>query len=158
MTGRSPGGHHPVAEPEMASSPPGDATTAETPAANTAPPVNLDGRPTDRAQNILEQNTETSSASAASSPTAPQTDPAPSSIPKKRSHRKPVYQRSQGKRAGAVLDRIFKDRDYPTETEVIWADLWHQFCEEYKSYMKDKPPSNASMPSERTVRRRLGWE
>jgi hypothetical protein len=91
------------------------------------------------------------------SPEPESPEPAPSSALKKRSRRKTVYQSPQSKRAGTVLDRIFKGRDYPAKTEIAWVDLWTQFCEEYERYKKDNP-SELPRPSERTIRRQLGWE
>jgi hypothetical protein len=90
-------------------------------------------------------------------PPSLQVEPASPPAPKKRARKKTVYESPQGTRAGAVLGRIFKDGNYPTKTEVVWADLWDQFCKEYARYLKDKP-SKLPMPSQRTVRRKLGWE
>jgi len=80
-----------------------------------------------------------------------------SSAPKKRSRKKTVYQTPQGKRAGAVLDLIFKDGNYPAKTEIAWIDLWDRFCKAYEVYTKSNP-SKLSMPSQRVVRRKLGWD
>jgi hypothetical protein len=97
----------------------------------------------------------------------PRADPAPSFAPKKRSRRKAVYQSSQKVRAHAVLDRIFKDKNYPTQTEIPWSELSNRFREEYERYEKDNlsklyakttPTKKLSMPSARTIRRALGWE
>jgi hypothetical protein len=81
----------------------------------------------------------------------------PPPAPKKRSRRKTVYRGAQGERADAVLKRIFKDGNYPTETEVVWVDLLIQFCKQYEHYAKSNP-SKLPMPSPRTIRRALGWE
>ena len=100
-------------------------------------------------------------------PEPPQADPAPSSAPKKQSRRKAVYQSAQTVRARAVLDRLFPDKKYPTKGEFPWPDLRNMFCEEYERYMKDtasklyaktNPTKKLLMPSERTLRRVLGWE
>jgi hypothetical protein len=83
--------------------------------------------------------------------------PKPSPALKKQSRQKTVYQTPQGRRANAVLQRMFKHRDYPAETEIAWVDLWEEFCGEYERYAKDSP-SGLPRPAERTVRRQLGWE
>jgi hypothetical protein len=92
-------------------------------------------------------------------------DPALSSVPRKRSRKKAVYQSPQMRRARAVLDRLFPDRNYPARTDISWPELWNLFCDEYVRYEKDnllklsvKPTKKLPMPSERTVRRALGWE
>jgi hypothetical protein len=87
--------------------------------------------------------------------------------PKKRSRRKAVYQSSQTVRARAVLDRIFPDKNYPTKDQIFWPELWDRFSAEYELYVKDNPSKlyaktnptkKLLMPSERTLRRALGWE
>ena len=56
-----------------------------------------------------------------------------------------------------MLDLIFKDGNYPAKTEIAWIDLWDRFCKAYEVYTKSNP-SKLSMPSQRVVRRKLGWD
>jgi hypothetical protein len=87
----------------------------------------------------------------------PQVELMSSSAPEKRSRRKTVYRSGPRERARAVLGRIFEDHKYPTEDEVVWADLWVQIGKEYAIYAKTNP-SKLGIPSKRTFRRELGWE
>jgi hypothetical protein len=144
------------------------AAPAPAPAENAPGAAQSRGRPSADAQShprVDRLNEPLAHVAAAASP--PQADPAPLSAPKMRSRRKAVYQGSQNSRAIAVLDRIFKDKNYPTETQVIWSELWNLIREEYERYVKDNPSKlyattsptkKLPMPSPRTFRRALGWE
>ena len=71
-------------------------------------------------------------------------------------------------RARAVLDRIFQDKNYPTKGDIPWPEpLGEMSSEEYARYIKDNssklyvktsPTKKLPMPSERTLRRALGWQ